>query len=155
MMNEVDQFKDELFRERERFGKLIDEQKLLVLVVNREYLITYVSEYVSNILGHTAEHMLNKKLDSFIAEDAAFLLPQITEGLAGIPGGSRLVHNLVIKGANEKLHYFDGTVTDMRKDLSVSGYVLYLCDVTRRREVENELLRTNFELDNLFYRTSH
>ena len=127
----------ELSRREERFRALVENAFDGIVVTDINNIITYASPSVRTI-GFKPEEMIGRSALSFLqgAESNRVRETLTARGSQTPPGEHLEFHTL---NANDKAHWFEASVTDLRSDPNVAGYVLNLRDITERKRSQMEL----------------
>ena len=131
---------------------ILDSSPDGVVVVGRNRLIVYVNPAAEQLLGHPRAEVVGKPVDSYVHCGEA--LDQIRDAL-------RPTHP--VRGQDLELCRRDGTVICVSVSASLlrlrdgtdMGAVAYLRDVTERRRTEEDLARSNAQLEHYVDAVSH
>ncbi len=144
----------ELASSEARFRSLVQNSSDIVTVLDSNGKITYTSESTERMLGYKSEGLIGSSLSKLVlAEDrdkyAEVLGEVINDGINN--------HSIEyqINDADGKVMYLESVMNNLLSDKSVQGVVVNSRDITQRKETENKLMQTNFELDSFVYRASH
>lgn len=129
---------NERLSEREnRFRALVENAFDTILVVNDQGIITYATPSMIKI-GFNPETMIGKQVRDFIpAEQLATVT--INSRNDNILDDRTRSREFAVTGDDHRLHHIEATITDMRKDPSIEGYVVNMRDVTQRKRNEREV----------------
>lgn len=124
-----------------RFSSLVQNSSDVVMVVEADSSIRYVSPSVERVLGHVATDLDATKLSALVhPEDKAPFLQFLTGG--GSAGAGLLEFRLQHRGGHW-LHV-ETQLSDLTDDENVHGIVLNTRDVSERKAFEKELARQAF-----------
>lgn len=122
----------------ERFRALVENAFDAIVVTDADNIITYASPSVRAI-GFSPGAMIGRSTLSFMPADEAARIQTRLEAEGGhTPPGEHLEFHT--RGADGRLHWFESSVTDLRADPSVGGFVINLRDITERKRGERELV---------------
>jgi PAS domain S-box-containing protein len=128
----------ELSRREERFRALVDNAFDGIVVTDRDNIITYASPSVRSI-GLRPEDMIGRSTLSFLQGAEVDRVQQTLNERGGrTPVGEHLEFHT--RRADGRVHWFEASVTDLREDPNVAGYVLNLRDITERKRSQMELV---------------
>ena len=136
------------------FKKLVDRSNDIILLTDRKFTIKYVNDAVYSVLGHRIEDVVGKNLFQLLdPAEASVLESFIKEGNKKV--SSNGLTEVAIQSRDGKSIHFDIDLMDMLFDPEVKGLVITLHNISRRKRLEEKLLKVNTELDHFVYRTSH
>ncbi|HEX7776391.1 MAG TPA: ATP-binding protein [Parvibaculum sp.] len=128
----------ELSRREERFRALVEDAFDAIVVTDREYIITYASPSV-RLIGFSPEEMIGRSTFSFLPDhEAERLKVSFDADGAWRPDSEHI--EFYTKRNNGRLHWFEASVTDLRSDPNVSGFVINMRDITERKRTQTELM---------------
>ena len=131
---------------------ILDSSPDGVVVVGRDRLIVYVNPAAEQLLGHPQAEVVGKPVDSYV--DGGETLDQIRDALHP---------TRPVRGQDLQLRHRDGTAICVSVSASLLrlhdgtdiGAVAYLRDVTERRRTEDDLARSNAQLEHYVDAVSH
>ena len=130
---------DESVRRSEaRFRALVQHGSDVIMVIDLEGAVTYVSPSIGRALGYEAENVTQLTSD-FIDESDIEGARAFLSGVAADEAGSARWMELRLRHANGSIRWFEVGVTNRLHDPSVNGMVCNMRDVTERKGVEAEL----------------
>ncbi len=122
-----------------RFKALVQNSTDLVIVLDARGGIRYASPSVEGVLHRTAEDIQGLSLDEvFRDNDLNWQSHQGGPALNGTEQGLELVE-FSFRGAEGDWHTIETTITDLRDEPAVAGFVLNARDVTYRKNMEQRL----------------
>ncbi|MFZ3032695.1 MAG: ATP-binding protein [Parvibaculum sp.] len=126
----------ELIDRKERFRALVDNAFDSVIVTDKEAIITYASPSVRTI-GMRPEDLLGRSIFSFLPETEIKKIKE-TVTLHGdqTPYGEPVEFHLAQR--NGKVSWFKASISDLRKNPTVGGYVVNIRDVTDCKRSQTE-----------------
>ena len=130
--------REALFRNEARFRALVQRSTDVVVVVNREGQLSYVSPAVTGMLGYAPEVLIGTDvLDRVHDEDRRKAEAAIRE--AGSMPGTRI--EVRLGHADGHFVFVEAAGTPLYDDPSVAGLVLNLRDVTERKRAQTVLVQ--------------
>jgi diguanylate cyclase (GGDEF)-like protein/PAS domain S-box-containing protein len=126
----------ELQETASRFRSLVQHASDLVVVLDGQAKVTYVSPSVSRVLGYLQEEVLNTSAAMLVHGDDAAALPSVWN--EPFPPFTR---ELRVRRRNGDWAVVEFTASDLRREPGVEGVVLNGRDVTDRKTLEAELRR--------------
>ncbi len=128
----------QISQREERFRALVENAFDAIVVTDIDNIITYASPSVRSI-GFSPEAMIGRSSISFMSADEAARIQARLEAEGGrTPPGEHLEFHT--RGPDGRMHWFESSVTDLRANPSVGGYVINLRDITERKRSERELV---------------
>ncbi len=117
-----------------RFRSLVQHASDVVIVLDDELTMTYVSPSVARVLGHAPEDLMATSWFDLVHPDDAVRAGNLT-------GDTPSQHDveLRVRHRDGSWHMVDLTVSDLRQDSAVRGIVLNGRDVTERHVLEGQL----------------
>jgi len=133
---------EELHRSEQRFRKLLENNYEIISLMDENFIPFYRSPAVSRVTGWTIEESIKSGgvITQTHPDDIANLKKTMQEVLASkgkpVP--------VSFRGRHKDGHYiwFEGFHTNMLHDESLKGIISNLRDVTKKREAEAEVLRS-------------
>ena len=126
-----------LARSERRFRALVHKASEVVLVVDQEQRITYVTDAVKAFTGRTAAEVTGTLIEDLVPDDERPRAQQFFERTLRT-GGSVTPSEWTLRRNGEPI-LVEVESTDQREDPDVAGMVLTVRDVTGRRRVEAQL----------------
>jgi diguanylate cyclase (GGDEF)-like protein/PAS domain S-box-containing protein len=133
----------ELRASEQRFQALVQHSSEVVILVDAEGKVEYVSESMTRVFGYSEAHLLGRRLTQFLDSDAG---ARLREGLAEVaerPYGV-LELELPLRHRDGHLCTVQLTVTNLLDNPSVGGLVLNTRDISERRQLEDQLVHQAF-----------
>jgi diguanylate cyclase (GGDEF)-like protein/PAS domain S-box-containing protein len=132
-----------LRRSETRFRSLVQNSSDLVVLLDREARMVFVSPAIERILGEPAAARTDQPLTGLVHPDDAEWITALLERLAATPGS--------VSGGEVRMQHADGrwrwievVGTNLMSDPDVRGIVLNCRDVTDRRALEEQLRHQAF-----------
>lgn len=121
-------------RSEHRFRSLVEASHDLIAMVDDSGTIVYVAPNCAEIVGRTAEELIDRQLLDLVAPDDVVAVRQALSAQA--PASGPIEARLPVRGEERT---FELRVTDLRHDAAMGGFVLNAQDVTDRRRLEADL----------------
>ena len=130
---------DDLTLQGRRFEWLFHHSPNILAVLTTEGIVLNISDSVEKILGHPPGQLTGKAIyDIVFVEDHATL----RERLAGARRDNfDEVYEFHVRDKDGTLHCLEAANSDPRLDAGLTGILLTARDVTKRKELQNQLLR--------------
>ena len=132
------------------FRELIENSNDIVIVTDQEFRIRYISSSVSNVFGIEPVSVIGRDIFDFVKREK---VEPWKECLA--EASYPFVDEISVYVAEHEKAYFDVHVSNLLNHYEVKGLVLKLHDVTKKKQREKELVRSNNHLDQVIYKTTH
>ncbi len=132
--------KQALKNSEQRFKALVQDGSDLVMILDFNGNLTYVSPSSKLVMGITAELLINYNLFEFIHEDD---LNQVKESITMLQSTKRVqIPSYRIKTSKNKWKWIETILTNMYDDTSVNGIVANSRDITEFVQQEKELIES-------------
>ncbi len=137
----------ELRASEQRFQALVQHSSEVVILVDRQGCVEYVSESMTRVFGYGEAELQGESLSGILAADAG---TRLREGLAEVALRPYGVLELELPFRHRAGHDCTAqfTITNLLDNPSVGGLVLNTRDVSERRQLEDQLVHQAFH-DNL------
>jgi PAS domain S-box-containing protein len=133
------------------FRELVENSDDIIIVTDQEFKIRYVSSSVTRAFGIDPLEVLGKHIFTFVNRKKIERWKNFLE--------SRLhtsFHDEISIWISEnKRVYFDVHISKLSNRSNIEGMTLRLHDVTEKKSKENELIKSNQQLDQVIYKTTH
>ena len=126
------------------FRGLIRNASDIILVVDRNGLITYAAPSLGRALGRPVDSVLGKPLSGLLHEDDVAAALAVLQELTAQRRNSRAVADWRLRRADGQYLSFEVLSNNLLHDPSVAGIVLTMRDVSERRALEQELTHQAF-----------
>ncbi|MBL7857921.1 MAG: PAS domain S-box protein [Cyclobacteriaceae bacterium] len=131
------------------FKEVVEHSGDIVIVTDRQFLIRYISSSVRKVFDVDPVALLGRNVFSY-------LNPEKIQGWKNcIAGKQPLFDEVTLKTRDGRQLFFDVHISNLIDHYQVQGLVLKLHDVTGKKIKEQELLRSNKQLDQVIYKTTH
>jgi diguanylate cyclase (GGDEF)-like protein/PAS domain S-box-containing protein len=132
-----------LRRSETRFRSMVQNSSDLILLLDREARMVFVSPAIERFLGQPAEGQTGHALGELVHAEDADWLAALLERLAATPG-SVSGGELRMRHADGRWRWIEVVGTNLMSDPDVRGIVLNCRDVTDRRTLEEQLRHQAF-----------
>jgi len=129
---------EELRRSEEYHRALIENSKDLIIVLDREASITFISPYVENVLGYKAEEVMGKNIFEFIHPDDVKYAMNIFENAMRVQGKPYNIECRVVH-KNGSWRYIESIGVNHLSNPYIEGLVINSRHVTERKRLEEQL----------------
>ncbi|WP_238993720.1 response regulator [Calothrix sp. PCC 6303] len=135
---DLKQAQKEIKRSEEYFRSLIEQASDVILILNREMNILYVSYSVKRVLGYEIEKVLNQDIIHFIPSEEVSRICQFIDKVIYSPGISASIE-LKFRHQDGSWRTMEGVSKNLLDDSIVEGIVLNLRDLTQRKQADERL----------------
>ena len=134
-----------LRKSEERYRRIVETSREGIWAMDGTFVTTYVNECLIGMLGYTAEEMIGKQIQSFMAtEELADNSSQLEQRKAGMSGS----YERRFRAKDGSFRIMNVSATPIIGEGGVfQGSFAMLTDITERKHAEEELLRKNEELN--------
>jgi PAS domain S-box-containing protein len=147
---------EEILKENERkFRALIENSSDMIVILNNQNHVQYVSPSTLKILNYTEREILGMHITDIIHKDDLIKYITFLESINENPDINYYLSDIRVKKSTEDYRYVELVGVNLLKDNVIKGIIINFHDVTERKNTEIQLLNTNFELDSFVYRASH
>lgn len=144
-----------------KFRSLIENAVDAILVVNEKLKLVYASNSIERITGYTVEEIMSREAFSRVHEEDRLQASEVFRKVLHNPGKTiEHTYRQIRKDGN--VIWCEGSAINMLHDDAIKGIVVNFRDVTIRKEYEHalresneELKKSNNELDKFVYSVSH
>jgi diguanylate cyclase (GGDEF)-like protein/PAS domain S-box-containing protein len=132
-----------LRRSERRFRALVENASDMILVVDRNGVVTVASDAVDQQLGRSADAIVGAKLVDLVhPEDVQLVVPLLAEAVDHRPGLASVEWRMA--RADGSFAHVDTKARDLTEDESVGGLVLTVRDISERKAFEDQLRHRAF-----------
>ena len=135
---EKERVEESVRRSEERFRALVQHGSDVIMVIDLEGGVRYVSPSIARALGYDAD-TITQLTGDFIDEADLMRARTFLGSIASGQHGEAAWMELRLRHANGSLRWFEVGVTNRLEDPSVAGMVCNMRDVTERKGIEAEL----------------
>lgn len=140
--------------ESSMFTELVEQSSDVILVTDKDFSVKYANRSVTRILGLAKAEVIGKSIFNFINAEKEFVLREFLEASLSNNRGAGFTEVCIPCRHKGSIH-FDVSIANLFDDPAVDGLVITLHDITKRKSIEEKLLKANTELDHFMYKTSH
>ncbi len=136
--HEKEQVEESVRRSEERFRALVQHGSDVIMVIDLDGQVRYLSPSVERALGYDPDavaHITREFIDTADVDRARAFLRSVA---ASAPGEVAWIE-MRVRHANRSLRWFEVGVTNRLDDPSVGGLVCNMRDITERKGIEAEL----------------
>jgi diguanylate cyclase (GGDEF)-like protein/PAS domain S-box-containing protein len=133
----------ELHASEQRFQALVQHSSEVVILIDRDANVEYVSESMSRVFGYGDADLLSRPLSQILDTDAG---ARLLEGLGDVAQRPYGVLELELPIRHRDGHdcMAQVTITNLLDNPSVGGLVLNTRDISERRQLEDQLVHQAF-----------
>jgi diguanylate cyclase (GGDEF)-like protein/PAS domain S-box-containing protein len=133
----------ELRASEQRFQALVQHSSEVVILVDADARVEYVSESMTRVFGYSEAHLLGRPLTRIMDDEAKI---RLREGLAEVAERPYGVLELELPLRHRDGHSCTAqiTITNLLDNPSVGGLVLNTRDISERRQLEDQLVHQAF-----------
>jgi diguanylate cyclase (GGDEF)-like protein/PAS domain S-box-containing protein len=124
----------QLMRSESRFRLMVQNSSDVVIIIDEDSLITYVSPSIERMLGFSPIEVLGRNVFELLSVAEADRVRALSE--VDLDGTSIEVR---VQGATGVVHSLEVSITDLTGQPAVDGIVLNIRDVTDRKVLEDDL----------------
>ena len=140
--------------EKNMFRSIVERSNDIIIITGSDYRIKYITPSVKMLLGMRPEVALGKSLFDFVDPSKETSLREFVESNNNNSLKDKLTE-ICLQSEGGKTVFFDVTISNLLEHSKVEGLIINLHDITARKLTEEKLKKTNNELDQFIYKTSH
>jgi PAS domain S-box-containing protein len=133
------------------FKELVENSDDIVIVTDREFKIRYITSSVEKVFGIEPLKVLGSNIFSFVSPEKK----ESWRGCLTDPSFSSFKDEISLRLSGDSWSYFDIEASNLFNSSPVGGLVLKLHDITEKKSKEKELVKSNRQLDQVIYKTTH
>ena len=144
-----------------RFRSLIQHSNDAITIAGPDLHFSFASESITKMTGYRPDELLSSSILDFIHPENHTMVQELVAPLSEKPGEA-IYFEARFRTKDGRWLWIEGHVTNLLADEAVGGYVANFSDVTERKQHERslefsnqELRKTNLELDRFVYSVSH
>ncbi|MBN1472324.1 MAG: HD-GYP domain-containing protein [Syntrophaceae bacterium] len=128
--------------EEQRFRALADQSSDIIILFNKELLISYKNPALEKVLGFTTEDLLGTNLYQYVHPDDLKLVVEIFTKQFPDPNAPPTHIELRIRHKDGSWHTFEAMGSNLVRNNVVEAAIANLHDITERKESEEKLKKT-------------
>ncbi|HYC83914.1 MAG TPA: ATP-binding protein [Chryseosolibacter sp.] len=132
------------------YRELVESSDNIIIVTDPNFNIRYVSSAVVKSFNIQPDHLLGKNVLDFVPSEK---IEDWKKSLATTHAA--FTGEISLDVAKGKKAYFDVHVSNLLHRYDVQGVALHLHDITKKKQKENDLIRSNQQMDQVIYKTTH
>ena len=142
------QAEEQLRHNSQRFQALVENSQDMIVLLDRNAVVSYASPSVTTVLGYPVEEYLGHNILEFIhLQDRDYIIRRLSEVLAG-PG--TIVHGQCRSYHKEGAwRWIEGTAHNLLEEPAVNAIVVNYHDITERKMAEEVLKRDKESLERM------
>lgn len=133
------------------FKELIENSNDILIVTDEDFKIRYISSSVTRAFGIEPIKLLGQSIFTFVSAEKTDKWKRCLEDHAQMS----FHDEISLSASNDKKNYFDVEVSNFLNKSSIHGLVIKLHDISSKKLKEEELIRSNQQLDQVIYKTTH
>lgn len=133
------------------FKELVENSDDILIVTDEDFRIRYISSSVTRAFGIEPMKLLGQNIFNFINAEKSGNWKRCLKD----PAQVSFHDEISLNAGNDKRNYFDVEVSNFLNKASIHGLVLKLHDISSKKLKEEELIRSNKQLDQVIYKTTH
>ena len=145
---------DALKESEKLFRALIENSTDAIIMVDRAWIILYVSPSHERITGYRPEQRLVRDLFEVIHPDDCETVSQLLVGILEVPGQVNLAP-IRARHADGSWHWIEAVARNLLNEPSVQAVVINFRDITERKRAEEQIKKALAEKENLLRELYH
>ena len=130
---------EKLRHEEHLFRTLAEQSSDIIILVNRELMITYESPAIKKVLGYTVEERIGSNLFDHVHPDDLKFITDASLILANKKDASTLHAEVLVRHRDGSWRTLEVTANNIVHDELIQGGILNLHDITERKAAEKAL----------------
>jgi PAS domain S-box-containing protein len=132
------------------FKELVENSDTIVIVTDPSFNIRYVSSAVEKSFDLEPSDLLGRNVFDFVNAER---IQQWKQCL--LEQNNSVTEEIALTVAKGRKAYFDVHVSNLLDHYNVQGLAVQLHDITERKNRENALVKSNQQMDQVIYKTTH
>src|SRR5687767_2230937 len=133
------------------FKELVESSDDILVITDQEFKIRYISSSVTRAFGIEPLMLLGQSIFNFVSPEKIDFWKQCLMDKSN----DSFQEEISLKIEKDKKVYFDVQVSNLSNRINIQGLVLKLHDISAKKFREQELIRSNQQLDQVIYKTTH
>ena len=147
---------EKVLQENEKkFRALIESSYDITAILDENLNLGFISPSILKILGYLPKKLEGKTPFDLLHPEDRETTEKFLKNLLVSPKEFKILPEVRMRSYNGSYRYFEVAGNNLMSDLAVNGLVINLHDISERKNTENQLINTNYELDSFVYRVSH
>jgi len=130
------------------FKELVENLADVIVVTDKSFIIRYVSSSINTVFGIGPVAVLGKNVFDFIS-------PEKKASWSACLDGNPVNETLTITRRSGQVLHFDVYISSLLHHQPVQGLAITLHNITPEKERADELMRSNLQLDQVIFKTTH
>jgi PAS domain S-box-containing protein len=130
------------------FRELVENSNDILIVTDQEFRIRYISSSVARVFRIEPVKLVGQNIFSFVSEDKI----EAWKNCLQSNSTSTFQDEISLTVSKGEKSYFDVHISPLE---TKAGLVIKLHDITQKKYREKELIRSNEQLDQVIYKTTH
>lgn len=131
------------------FRELVENSDDIIIVADEAFVMQYVTASVQRVFGISSDALQGEDIRKFV--DPA----KLTGWLSLLQGESHALIDELVQETHGETFYFDAHILRLADHYPIRGVIVKLHDVTDKKRKEQALIRSNQQLDQVIYKTTH
>jgi PAS domain S-box-containing protein len=130
------------------FRELVENSNDILIITDQEFRIRYISSSVARVFRIEPTKLVGQNIFSFVSED------KMASWKACLQNETTTIFQdeIALTVSKGEKNYFDVNISPLE---TKSGLVIKLHDITQKKYRETELIKSNEQLDQVIYKTTH
>ena len=150
-ITEQKEAEDKLHREEQLFRSVTEQSSDIVIVANKEGIITYENPAVENVLGFKPEERIGSAGLELVHPDDVEIVNDAREIIFGDVNAPVQKSEVRLRHKDGSWRIFEVAASNLLYDDIIEGAIVTLHDITERKRTEENLLMTQFAMNRASY----
>lgn len=135
------QIEENLNKSQKLYKALIENSPVLIQILNIDGTIAYSSPTAQEILGYEENELINQSFIKFLIPEDALVFLKLFNGMI-IDETAKTSCAISIVHKNGGRRFIEARMANMINEHAVKGVIINSIDITNRKNVENEIIKT-------------